>query len=80
MNTLYPQQLPPMMRVAEMAAYLNVCTRVAYKLAKQPGFPLVKLSSKGWRIPRDAFFEWLEEEPGTKKLIEARRLRETHDE
>ena len=56
MSTLYPQQLPPMMRVSEMAGYLNVCMRVAYKIAKQPGFPLVKLSSKGWRIPREAFF------------------------
>jgi len=77
MNTLYPQQYPPMMRVAEVAAYLNVCTRVAYRLVKTLGFPLVKLSSKGWRIPREAFFEWLEEEPATQKLREARRLRET---
>ena len=69
MPTLYPQQYPPMMRVADVAAYLNICTRVAYRLVKQPGFPLVRLSSKGWRIPRDAFFEWLEEEPATAKLI-----------
>ena len=80
MNTLYPQQLPPMMRMSEMASYLNVCMRVAYRIAKQPGFPLVKLSPKGWRVPRDAFFEWLAEEPATKKLTEARRLREMQDE
>jgi excisionase family DNA binding protein len=80
MNTLYPQQYPPMMTVAEVAAYLNVCTRVAYRLVKTPGFPLLKLSPKGWRVNRDAFFEWLEEEPATQRLSEARRLRETQDE
>ena len=76
MSTLYSRELPPMMRVSEMAGYLNICMRVAYKLVKQPGFPLVKLSSKGWRVNRDAFLEWLEEEPGTKELIEARKHRE----
>jgi excisionase family DNA binding protein len=80
MNTLYARELPSMLRVADVAAYLNICTRVAYRLVKQPGFPLVRLSSKGWRIPRDAFFEWLEEEPATKKLSGARRLRETQGE
>ena len=80
MPTLYPQQYPPMMRVSDVAGYLNVCMRVVYRLVKTPGFPLRKLSSKGWRIPREAFFEWLEAEPATAKLSEARRLRETQDE
>ena len=74
MTTLYSRELPSMLRVADVAAYLNVCTRVAYKLVKQPGFPLVVLTNKSWRIPRDAFLAWLEEEPATKKLSEARRL------
>jgi hypothetical protein len=69
-----------MMRVSDVAGYLNVCMRVAYRLVKTPGFPLLKLSPKGWRVNRDAFFAWLEEEPAPQKLREARRLRETQDE
>ena len=80
MPTLYSRELPSMLRVADVAAYLNVCTRVAYRIVKQEGFPLVILGNKNWRIPRDAFFEWLEQEPATQKLIEARRLREIQDE
>jgi excisionase family DNA binding protein len=76
-TTLYTRELPSMLRVADVAAYLNVSPRVAYRLVKTPGFPLVVLNNKCWRIPRDAFFAWLEEEPGTKKLIEARAGRET---
>lgn len=69
--TMYPQQLPNMLRVADVAAYLNVCKKSAYQLVKQPGFPLRILNNKAWRIPRDAFFEWLANEPATKKLTEA---------
>jgi hypothetical protein len=76
MDTLSADQYPPMLRVADVATYLNVCSRVAYRLVKTPGFPRVVLSTKCWRIPRDAFFEWLEEEDGTKALIEARAMRE----
>jgi len=75
MTTLYTRELPTMLRVADVAAYLNVCTRVAYRIVKQPGFPLVVLTNKSWRIPREAFLTWLEEEPGTKKLIEARKAK-----
>jgi excisionase family DNA binding protein len=57
-----------MLRVRDIAAYLDVCTRVAYQLVKQPGFPLVKAGDKSFRIPRDAFFEWLEEQPPYKEL------------
>jgi excisionase family DNA binding protein len=77
---LYSRELPTMLRVTDVATYLNVSAKVAYRLVKTDGFPLLKLSSKGWRIPRDAFFAWLEEEPGTQKLIEARALRATQDE
>jgi hypothetical protein len=60
--TQLPHTLPNMLRVADVAAYLNVCTRVAYQIVKRPGFPLVILTNKSWRIPRDAFFAWLEEQ------------------
>ena len=80
MSTLYARELPTMLRVRDVAAYLDVCTRVAYHIVKQPGFPLVVLTNKSWRIPRDAFFEWLEEQPDAKTLIEARKLRETQGE
>jgi hypothetical protein len=52
MTTLYTRELPTMLRVVDVAAYLNVCMRVAYRLVKQPGFPLVVLTNKSWRIPR----------------------------
>jgi len=74
MPTLYSRELPPMLKVADIATILNVSTKFAYRLIKQPGFPLVPLANKCFRIPRDAFFTWLEEEPGTKKLIEARAM------
>jgi Helix-turn-helix domain len=80
MPTLYSRELPSMLRVSDVASYLDVSPRVAYRLVKQPGFPLVVLNNKCWRIPRDAFFAWLEAEPGTKNLIEARAARETHGE
>jgi excisionase family DNA binding protein len=80
MSTLYQRELPTMLRVSDVAAYLNVSTKLAYRLVKQPGFPLVTLTSKAWRVPRDAFLQWLEEEPATKKLIEARALREIQSE
>jgi excisionase family DNA binding protein len=75
MPTLYTRELPTMLRVADVAAYLNVSPRVAYKIVKQPGFPLVVLTNKCWRIPREAFLAWLEDEPATKELIEARAER-----
>jgi hypothetical protein len=80
MDTLYPQQYPPMMRVSDVAKYLNVSARVAYRTVKTPGFPRVILSTKCWRIPRDAFFEWLADDPLTQRMSEARRLHETQGE
>jgi hypothetical protein len=80
MTTLYTRELPTMLRVADVAAYLNVSPRVAYRIVKTPGFPLVVLNNKCWRIPRDAFFAWLEEEPGTRTLTEARNARATSGE
>jgi hypothetical protein len=63
-----------MLRVRDVAGYLSVCLKVAYRLVKTPGCPLVILTPKAYRIPRDAFLRWLEEELGTKRMIEARTL------
>lgn len=66
--------LPLMLKVADVAGYLNCSMKLAYQLVKTPGFPLVILTSKAYRIPRDAFLRWLEEQPGPKQLIAARAL------
>jgi predicted site-specific integrase-resolvase len=62
-----------MLRVADIAAYFDICTKVAYRLVKEQGCPLVILTNKAWRIPRDAFFTWMEQRPGTKELVAARQ-------
>ena len=46
MPTLYSRELPSMLRVADVAAYLNVCTRVAYRIVKQEGFPRPSWATK----------------------------------
>jgi excisionase family DNA binding protein len=68
-----------MLRVADIASYLDISLKAAYQLVKQPGFPLIVLTNKSWRIPRDAFCEWMEAQPGIKALIEARAVRATQD-
>ena len=73
MPPLSSRELPNMLRVADIAAYLDICKKSAYHLVKTPGFPRVVLKGKWFRIPRDAFFTWMEEQPGIKELIEARR-------
>ena len=67
-----------MLRVTDVATYLNVCRRVAYAIVKQPGFPLVILRNKSWRIPRDAFFAWLEEDAVIAKLTAAHAATQAH--
>jgi hypothetical protein len=79
MNILYTRELPNMLRVSHIASYLDISLRAAYQLVKTPGFPLVLLHNKSFRVPRDAFFAWLEAQPGIKTLIEARADRETLD-
>ena len=73
MPLLSSRELPNMLRVADVAAYLDICSKSAYQLVKTPGFPRVVLNKKWFRIPRDAFFEWLEAQPGIKDLIAARQ-------
>jgi excisionase family DNA binding protein len=72
MATVETKPLPNMLRVRDVADYLDICTRVAYQLVKTPGFPLVIAGDKSFRIPRDAFLAWLEEDPPVKKLHEYR--------
>ena len=69
-----PLPLPTMLKVKDVAGYLQCSMKLAYRLVKTPGFPLVPLTPKAYRIPRDAFLRWLEEQPGIKQLIAARTL------
>ena len=55
-------ELPEMMKVSEVAAFLRISIREAYDLLPRlEGFPIIKLSERRTRIPRDAFLNWLEE-------------------
>jgi hypothetical protein len=76
MPMLYSRELPTMLRVSHIASYLDISMKSAYQLVKTPGFPLVPRLTKGWRIPRDAFLEWLEANLGSRKLNE---YRASHD-
>jgi excisionase family DNA binding protein len=57
------QTLPPMLTMRDLQEYLGVSRPTAYGLAHTQGFPTVRL---GWaiRIPREAFFRWLEAQYG----------------
>lgn len=52
------------MSVMEMAEYLNVGRTLAYRLAKTPGFPSVRLSKAKYVISREGLEKWLAERSG----------------
>ena len=81
MPTLYSRELPSMLRVADVAAYLNVCTRVAYRIVKQVrAFPWSSWATKIGVFLGMRFLRGSNKNRQHKKLIEARRLRETQGE
>ena len=63
-------------KMAWVKIRLNISTKLAYRLVKQRGFPLVPLSNKAWRIPRDAFFARL---GGLSPMKEREEYRIKHD-
>ena len=69
-----PLELPTMLRVRDVAGYMQCSMKLAYRVVKTPGFPLVPRMDKAYHIPREAFLRWLEKQPGAKQLIEARAL------
>lgn len=56
------ENYPSMLKIPEVAKLLRITKANAYALSKQDGFPLLKLSEKRTRVPRDLLFEWLRKE------------------
>lgn len=55
-------ELPEMLKVTEFAKLIRVNIPDAYEITKQEGFPLIKLSERRSRIPREALVKWLEKQ------------------
>ena len=45
--------------VAEVAAVLRIPLRSAYRLAATPGFPVVRLTARAYRVPWAGLQAWL---------------------
>lgn len=52
------------MTVDEMKDYLRIGICSAYKLLKEPGFPVVKICKGKFIIPKAKLDKWLEERAG----------------
>ncbi len=48
------------MSIPEMARELGINKVTAYKIAKQPGFPSIRISENRIVVHRAKFYEWVE--------------------
>ena len=55
------EDLPLLLEVKHLQKIVNVCKSEAYKITQQKGFPALRINRRSIRIPRDAFFRWLED-------------------
>ncbi|MEK3744751.1 DNA-binding protein [Brevibacillus sp. FSL K6-0770] len=60
-------QLPLMMKMRDVANVMDIALRRAYELAQNPTFPKIVVG-KSIRVPRDAFFRWLDQETPPKEV------------
>ena len=51
---------PIMMKMSTVAKIMNLSRPRTYDLLEKEGFPYTQSSPKTIRVPRDAFFVWLE--------------------
>jgi len=56
-----PKIEPAVYSVPEVAALLEINLPKAYELARQEGFPAIRISPRRIVIPKAAFHRWLEE-------------------
>jgi excisionase family DNA binding protein len=56
-----PQATRVVYTVPEVAALLGINLPKAYELARQPGFPAIRVSNRRIVIPKTAFERWLEQ-------------------
>jgi excisionase family DNA binding protein len=54
-------QLPPILTVADIRAYLGVSRQTAYEIVNRNDFPKVRFG-KLIRISRDTFLRWFEQQ------------------
>ena len=45
--------------VSEIMSILNVGNKAVYSLIRKKAFPAIRISSVGYRIPKDSFHAWL---------------------
>jgi excisionase family DNA binding protein len=55
--------LPLVLTMKNIQDVLQICRPKTYELAHTEGFPVVKLG-RNFRVPRDAFLRWLNEQAG----------------
>lgn len=58
--------LPLLLKVKDVQRILGVSKTTAYELMHSKKFPVVRVGEKCFRVPRDAFARWLEEQAATK--------------
>ena len=56
-----PKIEPAVYSVPEVAALLEINLPKAYELARQEGFPAIRISPRRIVIPKEAFHRWLEQ-------------------
>ncbi len=57
------QTLPPVLTMRDVQDYLGISRPKTYELAHTHGFPAVRFG-RVIRVPREAFFRWLDEQAG----------------
>lgn len=55
------EDYPLILQASHLAEIIGVSKRVAYEIMEKSGFPLVRIG-RCKRVPRDAFFKWLNEQ------------------
>jgi excisionase family DNA binding protein len=55
------QDLPAVLKMAQLQQLLGISRPKAYDLAKRRGFPVVRFG-RALRVPRDALMRWLDEQ------------------
>lgn len=48
-----------LLTVREVARALRISRSSAYELANRPGFPVVRVNARRWRVPSAALADWI---------------------
>lgn len=58
------ENLPLSLKLDQVAEVLGISRKVAYDLARQPGFPVVRIGEKRLIVPRELLRNWLQKNAG----------------